>query len=260
MGAESVVSVVSVVEPFAREWLLALADDEICLGHWYASWIGLAPFLEEDLAFTSIGQDELGHARALYELIEPGGDLDRLAYGRSPENYRCSWLAERPCPLWEELFVRHLLYDEAEAVRWEAVAGSSLPGLAGLADRALAEERYHTRHARTMFDRLMGGGAEARERLTAALERLLPLAVGMFEPTEGDGEAVSARVVAAAAVELAAEWRRRLDVVFLDAGHRVAWPALGPDPGGRRGVRSGPFLELYAEMTRVYALDPTARW
>jgi ring-1,2-phenylacetyl-CoA epoxidase subunit PaaC len=69
--------------------LLALADDEICLGHWYATWMGLSPFLEEDLALTSIGQDELGHARALYGLLEPGGDLDALAYGRPPACSRC---------------------------------------------------------------------------------------------------------------------------------------------------------------------------
>ena len=94
--------------------LLALADDEICLGHWYATWMGLGPFLEEDLATMSIAQDELGHARALYVLVEPDGDLDAVAYGRPAEAYRSSWLAEDACPTWEELFVRHLLYDEAE--------------------------------------------------------------------------------------------------------------------------------------------------
>src|SRR3954464_2588671 len=90
-----------------RETVLALADDEICMGHWYASWIGLAPFLEEDLAATSIGQDELGHARALYALLASGHDgddvrLDALVYGRAPEAYRCAWLVEDPCPTWEE--------------------------------------------------------------------------------------------------------------------------------------------------------------
>ena len=46
--------------PAAREYLLALADDEHMIGARHTNWIGLGPFLEEDLAFCSIAQDELG--------------------------------------------------------------------------------------------------------------------------------------------------------------------------------------------------------
>jgi ring-1,2-phenylacetyl-CoA epoxidase subunit PaaC len=252
--------------PAARDVLLALADDEICLAHWYATWMGLGPFLEEDLATMSIAQDELGHARALCGLISPDGDLDALAYGRPPGAYRSSWLAEDPCPTWEELFVRHLLYDEAESVRWEALQSSTVAGLGGLAERALQEEQYHLRHARSLFERLMAGGPDAREKLAGALDRLLPLAVDLFEPTEGDARAVADGVVAAPAAELEAEWRVRVEAVLGRAGHRLAWPtAPASEPGaagrrGRRGVRSPGFPELHAEMTRVYALDPNARW
>ncbi len=58
-----------------REYLLAFADDEHFMGQQHTEWIGVAPFLEEDLAFSSIGQDELGHAAMLYELVL---DLDFL--------------------------------------------------------------------------------------------------------------------------------------------------------------------------------------
>jgi ring-1,2-phenylacetyl-CoA epoxidase subunit PaaC len=250
------------LSPAAREVLSALADDEICLGHWYATWMGLGPFLEEDLATMSIGQDELGHARALYALMAPGGDVDALAYGRPPEAYRSSWLAEDACPSWEELFVRHLLYDEAESVRWEAFRTSTVAGLGGLAERALREEEYHLRHARSLFERMMAGGAEARARLGGALDRLLPLAVDLFEPTDGDADAVAEGVVAAPASELEFEWRSRVEAVVGGAGHRPAWPSspAGAERRGRRGVRSPGFGELHAEMTRVYALDPHARW
>jgi ring-1,2-phenylacetyl-CoA epoxidase subunit PaaC len=253
----------------ARDVLLALADDEICMGHWYATWIGLAPFLEEDLAATSIGQDELGHARALYALVEPGLDsnaveLDALVYGRPPEAYRCAWLVEDPCPAWEELFVRHLLYDEAETVRWQAMRSSSLPGLAGLAERALTEEAYHTRHARSLFGRLARGGPAARARVGAALERLLPLAADLFEPTEQEPAAVAAGVLGASSAEQHAAWRAQLDGLAGAAGIVLPWPATAPSATGpargRRGVRSPCFADLHAEMTRVYALDPSARW
>src|SRR5215204_5423513 len=50
--------------------LLELADDELILGWRESEWTGIAPFLEEDVAFSSIAQNEIGHARALYELAD----------------------------------------------------------------------------------------------------------------------------------------------------------------------------------------------
>ena len=43
--------------PFVQ-LLLSLADDKFILGHRNADWTGLAPLLEEDIAFSSIAQDE----------------------------------------------------------------------------------------------------------------------------------------------------------------------------------------------------------
>jgi len=48
--------------------LLELADDELILGWRNSEWTGIAPLLEEDVAFSSIAQNEIGHARAWYEL------------------------------------------------------------------------------------------------------------------------------------------------------------------------------------------------
>jgi ring-1,2-phenylacetyl-CoA epoxidase subunit PaaC len=42
---------------------LAFADDELVLGWRDSEWTGVAPFLEEDVAFSSIAQGEIGHAR-----------------------------------------------------------------------------------------------------------------------------------------------------------------------------------------------------
>ena len=69
------------------ELLLEIADDELILGWRDSEWTGIAPFLEEDVAFSSIAQNEIGHARALYELAarELGTDADTLAFDRSPD-------------------------------------------------------------------------------------------------------------------------------------------------------------------------------
>ena len=66
--------------PGSTEFLLAFADDEHLIGQRHTEWIGLGPFLEEDLALASIAQDELGHAAGLYSLVTD--DLDQLAFFR----------------------------------------------------------------------------------------------------------------------------------------------------------------------------------
>ena len=48
--------------------LLTMADDEFVIGFRDSEWTGIAPMLEEDVAFSSLAQDEIGHARLLYEL------------------------------------------------------------------------------------------------------------------------------------------------------------------------------------------------
>ena len=71
-------------------YLLAWADDELILGHRDSEWTGVAPQLEEDVAFSSIAQDEIGHAALIYGLVAAlsGDDADRLALRRPAEEYR----------------------------------------------------------------------------------------------------------------------------------------------------------------------------
>ena len=71
--------------------ILAIADDKLMLGHRNSDWTGLGPILEEDIAFSSLAQDEIAHASAFYELLETidGRNANELAFGRTPEEYRC---------------------------------------------------------------------------------------------------------------------------------------------------------------------------
>src|SRR5437016_123816 len=114
--------------------LLALADDELILGHLHAEWTGWAPHIEEDLAFSSIAQDEMAHARLLYELMgkDDGRNVDDLAFGRDPKEYRHAVLCERPNRDWGFSIARQYLYDTADAIRLEVLGDSSWTELAEL--------------------------------------------------------------------------------------------------------------------------------
>ena len=152
--------------------LLEIADDELILGWRDSEWTGIAPFLEEDVAFSSIAQNEIGHARALYELAarELGATADELAFDRAPGEYRCSPLVELRLLDWEKTIARHYLYEEADAARLERLKQSNDPEVAGLAAKIDREETYHRLHAQMWFDRL-----KDEPRFTAALDELRPL-------------------------------------------------------------------------------------
>lgn len=253
----------------ARGLVLAFADDELCIGQNLAWWIAVGPFLEEDLALTSISQDELGHARALYGLLSD--DLDAMAYGREPHEYRSAHITERPCHEWGETLVRHFLYDTAESVRWEALAGSSWTALGAVARRALAEERSHLRHAQRLVARLLRT-REGAARLLPLFDQLAPMACELFDAPAGDHDSdadlVTAGVMAADRAAQRTRWQASVDQALTAADCSVAWPAsfgadalaLVPAASGRAGVRSAHFAALHAEMIEVLAIDPTAVW
>jgi ring-1,2-phenylacetyl-CoA epoxidase subunit PaaC len=167
--------------------ILAFADDELVLGWRDSEWTGIAPFLEEDVAFSSIAQGEIGHARALYELAagELGTDADALAFDRSPNEYRCAPLVElRLVHDWAGTVARHWLYETADSLRVAALMESDWSELAGLAAKMDREEAYHRMHAQMWADRLRGSAE--RERFETAVEELWPAALGLLEGEQRD--------------------------------------------------------------------------
>jgi ring-1,2-phenylacetyl-CoA epoxidase subunit PaaC len=170
----------------SEQALLGLADDELVLGWRDSEWTGIAPMLEEDVAFSSIAQNEIGHARAVYELIAgPVGDADALAFDRKTEEYRCAPLVELHLLEWAHTIARRWLYEVADEIRITALKDDADPAVAGLAAKIDREEAYHRMHAEMWHDRLRD-----EPRFQQAVEELWPYALGVL-PTELRGELVS---------------------------------------------------------------------
>jgi ring-1,2-phenylacetyl-CoA epoxidase subunit PaaC len=227
---------VSAPDPSRVDLLLELADDELVLGWRNSEWTGIAPFLEEDVAFSSIAQNEIGHARALYEIAarDLGKDADALAFDRPLGEYRSAPLVELRRLEWARTIARHWLYETADAIRLEVLKGSDDPELAGIAAKMEREEVYHRIHAEMWVDRLLGSD-EGRARLDEALDELWPYALGVL-----DGE-------------LRPELRRR---VVAKLGR--AMPEA--EPVGR-GSHEAELADLLEEMTMVRRSAPAgARW
>jgi ring-1,2-phenylacetyl-CoA epoxidase subunit PaaC len=242
--------------------LLAMADDEFVIGFSDSEWTGIAPILEEDVAISSLAQDELGHARALYELladvVADGRDADALAYDRPPEGYYHARLLDHPRGDWAQTIARRYLYDTADDVRLAALERSSFAPLAALVGKIRREERYHLMHATAWLERLAEAGGEARDRLVAALERLGPDAGTVLTPLPSETALLMADITAAPMVELEARWRAAIAPTF----ERLALPALPPtrSPETARGGHSDAFRQLHDQFTAVRRIDPAAAW
>jgi ring-1,2-phenylacetyl-CoA epoxidase subunit PaaC len=211
--------------------LLAIADDELILGWRNSEWTGIAPDLEEDVAFSSIAQNEIGHARALYQLAaaDLGTTADELAFDREPEEYECAPLVEqRFVPEWARTIARHWLYETADEARFASLKESDDADVAGLAAKIDREEVYHRMHADMWLDRLLAG--EARGRLEEAVRELWPYALGVLDD------------------DLQPAWVERV---------RATLPFELPDVDPvLRGAHTDGLRELWDEMTMVRRSQP----
>jgi ring-1,2-phenylacetyl-CoA epoxidase subunit PaaC len=205
--------------------LLGLADDELVLGWRDSEWTGIAPLLEEDVAFSSIAQNEIGHARAVYELlVGADGDADALAFDREPQEYRCAPLVELHLLEWAHTIARRWLYEVADEIRVTALKDDPDQAVGGLAAKIDREEAYHRMHAEMWHGRLRD-----EPRFRAAVEELWPYALGVLPP----------------------ELR----------GELVARVGLGEVEAVDRGTHTDELAPLWEEMTMVRRSAPAgAQW
>jgi ring-1,2-phenylacetyl-CoA epoxidase subunit PaaC len=208
-----------------NELLLDLADDELIIGWRDSEWTGVAPTLEEDVAFSSIAQNEIGHARAAYELLSD--DADALAFDRRPDEYRCAPLVQlHLLDDWAKTIARRYLYEQADAVRIAALMRDDDPAVAGLAAKIDREEAYHRMHAELWHERLRD-----EPRYREALDELWPYALGVLPEPLRD------------------ELARRVDRASDQASRATA-----------RGTHTPELEQLWDEMTSVRRSAPGAEW
>jgi ring-1,2-phenylacetyl-CoA epoxidase subunit PaaC len=243
------------------ELLLAMADDEFVLGFWDSEWTGIAPILEEDVAMSSVSQDEIGHAKALYELLAEltGEDADKIAFGRPADAYRHAALMNHARTDWAFSIARRFLYENADAVRLESLAASGYQPLADLAVKMRREETYHLLHFDLWLRRLAEGGDDSRARLAEALARLWPDAQAVFAPLAGEASLVAARILPESLETLRSRWLERVTARLEAAGLPVPGTAERPTADGRTR-RSDEFVWLHGEFTMVSGSEADATW
>ncbi len=244
-----------------KDLLYRMADDELIIGHRNSEWTGLGPILEEDIAFSSIAQDQIGHAVAIYGILnEHLGEAlpDTIAFSRDEKDFHSSHFVELPIGDYAFSLMRHFLFDHAESIRFQMLTESSFAPLAGLAKKIKGELKYHVLHADLWVTKLGKAMEESHARMQTALNEAFPYALGMFEPSKYEDELRTDGIFQGEAA-LQAKWLETITPIIERAGLKLPGN-VQPVLGGRNGYHTEYLQPLIDEMTEVYRLDPAAIW
>lgn len=244
------------------EYLLRLGDDALILGQQLGLWTGHGPVLEEDIALTNIGLDQIGQARAWLTMAgraeEQGRDEDALAFHRTPAEFRNAQLCERPNGHFGDTIVRQFLFDAYAVPLHAGLAESNDADIAAIARKSAKESAYHLRHSSAWMVRLGDGTPASHEKVQASLDALLPFAGDLFH---GDAvtEAAASEGWGVNPASLRPAWEATLSETL--AAAQLQRPAPVPEQtGGRIGRHTEKLSFLLAEMQVLPRTYPDAKW
>jgi ring-1,2-phenylacetyl-CoA epoxidase subunit PaaC len=253
------------------ELLYQLADDDFLLAFRGSEWLGLAPHIEEDIAYSSINQDTMGHAVMYYQLLEELGEgsADSLAHGRiasERKNAIFTELAngsgtylEEPRYDWAFAVVRHYFYDIYKKLKLESLQKSSYQPLVTAAAKMKMELYYHIMHWKVWFNQLCLSGGEGKTRMSAAIQKAWEEIGGLMSSGPNERLMAGFGLIEEPSVFLA-RWEKEMKQVFADAGLSYPGSPQMKQGDGRAGTHSKDLNQALDTLNEVYALDPQASW
>jgi 1,2-phenylacetyl-CoA epoxidase catalytic subunit len=169
--------------------LLCLADSKWKLGHWYIKVMLNSRTLTDATAFAGMSQDELGHTRALFRMMEEVLDLPehQLEFGRDADRIHDMHMLDAPPRSRGDFYLCAFL---AEAALWRFLAtfkDGSLPELANQVKHFGKETYFHRLNIDGWFKTL---NDEEIAEVRASLGSRLPQALAWF----GESPAVESLV------------------------------------------------------------------
>ena len=243
--------------------LLSIADDKLFLGHCNSDWTGLAPILEADIAFSSLAQDDIAHASAIYELIGSitGEVPDQIAFGRSASEYCCCDIVTKrddfnwACAIAKQFYCSHFDY-----IRLHRLSDVTWEPLASLSKRILAEQAIHIDHVNSWIWHLGKGNDDAPKRIQEALDSYAPLGAMMFEEPVGL-EVLRSEGVLTHSEDIFSAWKEPIQKTLQEAGLTLHIEQMPTESkGGRSGKHDEDFNRALGELQEVFSQDPAAAW
>lgn len=239
-----------------KNLILRMADDELIIGHRSSEWTGIGPILEEDIAFSSMAQDKIGHALANYSILQKEFQMpepDLLAFFRKENEMLNCQFTELPIGEYDFSLVRHFLFDHADFLRYEMLSSSSFTPLAQLSKKIKGELKYHILHGDTWLVRLGNGTEESHARMQSSLNEQWNHALGIFEPSDHEAQLISENVFDGEKM-LREKWLEKISAVIEKANLKM--PATSsPVYGGRKGYHTEHLAPMLKEMSEVISSE-----
>lgn len=167
--------------------LSSLADNKQAIGRRYAFWSNGAPALEAAVAAAAMTQDELGHARTLYPLLEDfvqaEADHSQVEPMTRTLRYHVAFL-DQDFRGWADFVATNFLLDTALTTFFEAAQNSTYEPLRQRARKIMQEEQLHFIYGEGWVRRLANAGGAVRAALISALERLWAETLCWFGPND----------------------------------------------------------------------------
>lgn len=237
----------------AVEFVQAIADTKLVLSHRYAEWMLAGPTLEDDIAGASAAQDEIGHVRQLFRLLDAQGrDRDRLEGEREPAEFCNAATLDSPPGDWLSFVAATAPTDRAAWYLLDAVVHEDF---SGLIERIGGDEYFHLEYHDARLETVADDRPDALE---AGLERELPRVLAFLGPATYDeatdpllGVGFTDRPI----VDVRESFREHYESLFADTGvslDGVDWDAPDPDAWDetRRRVGDGTIDAAAVESLR----------
>lgn len=251
--------------------LFQLADDDFMYAYRGSEWLGLAPHIEADIAFSSISQDTMGHAAMYYQLLEDlgAGKADHLAHFRPTEERKNSILLERvngegyymetPHYDWAYAVVRSVFYTYAKKVKLDSLCESAYLPLAEVAVKVRMELYYHKMHWDTWFKQLMNSTDVAKKKMNDAIQLVLA-DFGDVLSFGSQKQAIERYDLIASEEDLKNRWNKLIEPLFQSVQMTIPIIPEASDKNGRNGKHSIDLEKGLSTLSEVNKVDTAAVW
>lgn len=179
MATANVVSIDSLVDE-----LLCIADTKWILGHWYIKAILNGRSLTDFNAMAAMAQDQLGHTRSLFSLLQDRGQsAAHLEFERSRFDVRSMELLDSPPTSWPDFLVTTSLAEYGLRVLFAAHENSIDKVVGSFAGQCERESEFHTWY---LDGGLQGLNPEETAKAVESLSYRYPLALRWFTSPSTD--------------------------------------------------------------------------
>ena len=247
----------------AVDYVQAITDTKLVLGHRYAQWSLAGPSLEDDIGGSSAAQEEVGHVRQLFRKLEAQGrDGDWLRGDRESEEFSNASCLDAIDGDWTAYMATIAPVDRAA---WYMLDAIDRDDMDGMITKMGEDEYFHLEYHDARLETL---AAEDAETLESTLAETLPSALALIGPKRLDDD-VDPLVETGFTSQSVADMRSRFidhyRDLFADTAvslEGVDWEAPDADAWdetrrrvGSGGIRSEDLVQIRGERNAEFAIE-----